>query len=92
LSGTGKQLWLIVSERGCSDNAEKKLALENAGVKIIPIKEEEANGKNLQKKDTSVLIANFSRKKKKKKRKKRKHSFNKSIRNIKTPRHRHVDG
>lgn len=45
LNGVGKQLWLIVSERGCSDNVEKKLALENAGVKIIPIKDEEKNGK-----------------------------------------------
>ncbi|KAI7898635.1 dihydrofolate reductase-like domain-containing protein [Cokeromyces recurvatus] len=41
INGQGKQPWLIVSERGCNEYPERKLKLENAGVKLIRIKGEE---------------------------------------------------
>ncbi|KAI8090192.1 dihydrofolate reductase-like domain-containing protein [Gilbertella persicaria] len=33
--GIGKQPWLIVSEKGCQASPEKKVKLENAGVKLV---------------------------------------------------------
>jgi 2,5-diamino-6-(ribosylamino)-4(3H)-pyrimidinone 5'-phosphate reductase len=42
-AGTGKQVWLIVSRKGCLQNKEKKLQLEISGVKILVVETEEGS-------------------------------------------------
>ncbi|KAI9486909.1 MAG: riboflavin biosynthesis protein RibD domain-containing protein [Benjaminiella poitrasii] len=39
--GRGKQPWLIVSERGCSERPERVIDLQSIGVKLIKIKEDD---------------------------------------------------
>ncbi|KAG2199031.1 hypothetical protein INT46_010271 [Mucor plumbeus] len=42
LNGIGQQPWLIASEEGYIEQIDKRSELENAGVKIIPIKGSES--------------------------------------------------
>jgi hypothetical protein len=42
LNGIGQQPWLIASEKDYIEQFDKRSELENAGVKIIPIKGSES--------------------------------------------------